>query len=251
MVAALKVGALAKRAGVSIRALHHYDDIGLLSPSHQTNGGHRLYGAADVARLQRIRSLRDLGFSLSEIRECMERPQYSLRRVIALQVERLKEQMDRQRDLLEQLEAVAAYLDNAPQAPVDDLLRVMESMTATEKYFTREQRTSIRERGRKLGSKRVQASQAKWTALIDEVRAAKASGESPRSTHVGRLANRWKRLIRDFTGGDPGIARGLRAQWEGETTIHGLDTRAMRELAGWLFETQMPQTRADRTERRS
>jgi DNA-binding transcriptional MerR regulator len=45
---AMKVG---KRAGVSIRTLHYYDEIGLLSPSHHTVSGHRLYGGGDVVRL--------------------------------------------------------------------------------------------------------------------------------------------------------------------------------------------------------
>ena len=52
----LKVGELAKRAGTSVRTLHYYDEIGLLSPSHHTASGHRLYDANDVARLQQIHS---------------------------------------------------------------------------------------------------------------------------------------------------------------------------------------------------
>lgn len=66
---AWKVGDLAGRTGLSVRTLHHYDEIGLLSPSGRTGSGHRLYSAEDVLRLQRIRSLRALGFSLEEIRE--------------------------------------------------------------------------------------------------------------------------------------------------------------------------------------
>src|SRR6476646_6711292 len=64
-----KVGELAKRTGVSVRALHHYDEIGLLSASLRSESGYRLYTEADVIRLQQIRSLRSLGFSLDESRE--------------------------------------------------------------------------------------------------------------------------------------------------------------------------------------
>lgn len=63
----LKVGELARRTGLSIRALHHYDEIGLLKPSAHTASGHRLYTAADIARLHHILSLKQLGFSLEEI----------------------------------------------------------------------------------------------------------------------------------------------------------------------------------------
>ncbi len=62
-----KVGDLAGRTGLSVRTLHHYDEIGLLSPSGRTGLGHRLYSAGDVLRLERIRSLRALGLSLEEI----------------------------------------------------------------------------------------------------------------------------------------------------------------------------------------
>ena len=66
--AAWRVGELARRTGLSVRTLHYYDEIGLLLPSRRTDGGHRLYTAGDVLRLQRIRSLQHLGFTLREIR---------------------------------------------------------------------------------------------------------------------------------------------------------------------------------------
>ena len=62
--AAWKVGELAARTGLSVRTLHYYDEVGLLPPSCRTDGGHRLYTAGDVVRLQQIRSLRALGFTL-------------------------------------------------------------------------------------------------------------------------------------------------------------------------------------------
>src|SRR5438128_9914377 len=71
---ALKVGELARRTGLTIRTLHHYDEIGLVKPSLHTESGHRLYTAADVARLQQVLSLRQLGFALEENAGCLDRP---------------------------------------------------------------------------------------------------------------------------------------------------------------------------------
>src|SRR3954464_5955502 len=68
---ALKVGELARRTGLTTRTLHHYDEIGLLKPSLHTEAGHRLYTADDVARLQQVLSLRQLGFALEEVRACL------------------------------------------------------------------------------------------------------------------------------------------------------------------------------------
>ena len=64
---AWKVGELTRRTGLSARALHHYEEVGLLVPSGRTEGhGDRLYSEADVLRLQQVVSLRSLGFSLGE-----------------------------------------------------------------------------------------------------------------------------------------------------------------------------------------
>jgi DNA-binding transcriptional MerR regulator len=63
----LSIGELAKLSGVSIRTLHHYDEIGLLSPSHRSQAGYRRYEAAEVARLHQILVYRDLGFDLGRI----------------------------------------------------------------------------------------------------------------------------------------------------------------------------------------
>jgi DNA-binding transcriptional MerR regulator len=86
MQTTMKVGTLAKRTGLTVRTLHHYDEIGLLSPSHRTQSGHRLYGEEEFSRLQQIASLKHLGLPLEEIRECLTRPEYSLERVLNLQI---------------------------------------------------------------------------------------------------------------------------------------------------------------------
>lgn len=59
----LKVGELARRCGLTVRTLHHYDQIGLLRPSARSDSGYRLYDRTDIARLHRIQVLRKLGLS--------------------------------------------------------------------------------------------------------------------------------------------------------------------------------------------
>lgn len=67
----LTVGAAARLAGVTVRTLHHYDEIGLLSPSDRSHAGYRRYDDPDLERLQRILFYRELGFGLDEIRDVM------------------------------------------------------------------------------------------------------------------------------------------------------------------------------------
>ncbi len=67
----LTVGAVARMAGVTVRTLHHYDDIGLLKASNRTDAGYRRYADADLDRLQRILFYRELGFGLDQIKNIM------------------------------------------------------------------------------------------------------------------------------------------------------------------------------------
>ena len=68
------VGQVAGLAGVTIRTLHHYDEIGLLSPSGRSAVGYRIYEEADLERLQRILFYRELGFALEEIAAIVDDP---------------------------------------------------------------------------------------------------------------------------------------------------------------------------------
>lgn len=86
-----RVGELAKATGLTVKTLHHYDEIGLLKPSGHTDAGHRLYTKRDLARLQQIVSLRSLGFALDQIGAALEDPaQWPAHRVITLQIGKLR-----------------------------------------------------------------------------------------------------------------------------------------------------------------
>lgn len=80
--ATLTVGTVARLADVTVRTLHHYDEIGLVSPAEYTNSGYRLYSRRDIERLQEVLFFRELGIGLTEIRRIVEEPGY--RRVEAL-----------------------------------------------------------------------------------------------------------------------------------------------------------------------
>lgn len=68
------VGQVAGFAGITVRTLHHYDEIGLLAPSERSHAGHRRYGDADLDRLQRILFYRELGFPLDEVAALLDDP---------------------------------------------------------------------------------------------------------------------------------------------------------------------------------
>src|SRR4051794_12109604 len=154
---ALKVGELARRTGLTIRTLHHYDEIGLLKPSLHTEAGHRLYTAGDVARLQQVVSLRQLGFSLEDIRSCLDQPGFSPLEVIGLHVARLREQIELQRSLYVRLEAIAAHLRTAGEVSAEEFLRTIEVMTMTQPHYTPEQMKQFEEVGKQVGTEEIEA----------------------------------------------------------------------------------------------
>lgn len=76
------VNEVALLSGISVRTLHYYDEIGLLSPAATTGAGYRLYGDAELARLQQILFFRELEFSLGDIRTFLDDPAFDARRAL-------------------------------------------------------------------------------------------------------------------------------------------------------------------------
>lgn len=224
-----KVGELARRTGLSVRTLHWYDQIGLLTPSFHTEAGHRLYTAADVERLQQIKSLRQLGFSLEEVRDCLDRSDFSPLSLIQTHLARLREQIELQRRLCERLESIAARLRAAETVSAEDLMQTIEVMSMFEKYYTPEQLDWLKERKRQVGEERIRQVEAEWPKLIAEVRAEMDKGSDPASETVQALGRRWMGLVREFTGGNPEIEKAVQTMYLQDPDIccqNGID-RAM------------------------
>ncbi len=230
----LKVGELAKRTGLTIRTLHHYDEIGLLRPSLHTESGHRLYTANDVVRLQQIVSLRQLGFSLEDIRTCLDHPGFSPLEVITLQVTRLRGEIEWQRKLCERLEALAAHLQAVEEVSTDTFLQIIETMTMIENYYTAEQLEALRKRGEAMGPEAMQQAQTAWADLFAQLRLEMDNGTDPADPRAQALGKRRDELIHAFTGGDPGIEQSLTRLWteQGDklTAQYGYDPQVMEYL---------------------
>lgn len=229
-----KVGELADATGLTVRTLHHWDEIGLLRPSRRTRSGHRLYGDADVARLQQVTSLRQLGFALEQIRDLLDRRGLSPREVVALHLARVREQIEQQRTLCARLEKIAKTLEAAETVSADELIQTIEATTMYDKYYTPEQREELAARAAQIGEERIRQSQVDWQVLMDEVRAEMERGTDPADPKVQALAARWKALIEEFTGGNPGIAQSVGRMWREETNIHGIDTGGARQLMAYV-----------------
>lgn len=211
-----KVGKLAQQTGVSVRTLHHYDAIGLLVPANHTESGYRLYGEQDVIRLQQIKSLRLLGFSLAEIQTALDSAEFTPKRVIQLHLDRLNEQITAQQRLRDRLEKMAAHLATTENIAIDQFIQTIEAITIFEKYYTPEQLNELNQRQQQLGEEGMNQVQQEWSDLIAQVQSQMAKGSDPASEPMQRLAKQWKSLVNEFTGGNPEMAKSLNKMYQEE-----------------------------------
>jgi MerR family transcriptional regulator, thiopeptide resistance regulator len=97
---ALTVGQVAEQLGVTVRTLHHYDQIGLLVPSERTSAGYRLYTGDDITRLQNVVVYRRLGFPLEEIALLLDEPSVDVGEHLRRQRAAVLSRLDEMRDLV-------------------------------------------------------------------------------------------------------------------------------------------------------
>src|SRR5689334_2048585 len=108
-----KVKEVARIAGISVRALHHYDEIGLLVPSGRTGAGYRLYDQDDLLRLQQIVIGRELGMPLEEIRRSLDEPGFDRRAALEKQRAELAVRAERATAMLRAVDQALAALGPA------------------------------------------------------------------------------------------------------------------------------------------
>ncbi|OAB41999.1 MerR family transcriptional regulator [Paenibacillus glacialis] len=123
-----KVGDLAKLTGLTVRTLRFYDQIGMLSPSGQTESGHRLYSESNLSRLHQILSLKELGLSLEEVKSALTGGQISPVEIVGLQINQIQEQIKMQQKLLEQLRHVSKLMQGKGELTVEDFTSLLQAM---------------------------------------------------------------------------------------------------------------------------
>ncbi|WP_330586810.1 MerR family transcriptional regulator [Aminipila terrae] len=96
----MTVNEVSKLAGVSVRTLHYYDTIGLLHPSEVTGSGYRLYDYAALERLQQILLFRELEFSLKEIKQILDSPDFDKNKALEQQITMLHLKKDHLNNLI-------------------------------------------------------------------------------------------------------------------------------------------------------
>ncbi len=121
---------ISKIAGISVRTLHYYDEIGLLAPAMVTEAGYRLYGGEELSRLQQILFLRELDFSLKDISAILNSPAYNRDTALAGHREILVKKRDRLNGLISLMDSIMKGNDEMSFKEFD----VTEIEAVKEKY---------------------------------------------------------------------------------------------------------------------
>lgn len=247
------VGEVAELSGVTVRTLHHYDELGLLSPSGRSEAGYRQYSYDDLARLREILTWRALGFGLTEIAALLDDPGRD--RLAAL--ERQRELVGRE---IERLGALAAAVDAAIAAHVNGTR--MEETTMFEGFDPSEYEEEARERWghtdayRESARRAAQYGEAEWDeiraeaeAITRELVALMRAGEPADGPAARALAERHRTHIsRWFYPCSPQMHRGLAEMYVADPRFTQTYEREAEGLAAYVHDAIVANSDAQESE---
>ncbi|WP_223230887.1 MerR family transcriptional regulator [Microbacterium jejuense] len=201
----LTVGAVAELLGVTVRTLHHWDEIGLASPSERTPAGYRIYTDADLGRLERIVAYRDAGLGLDAVREVLDDATTDIGTTLRAQRAQLADRIEELRRLDEQLERLTDAHERGillspeeqtesfgPAWDADDAAGARAAWGGTLQWAQFAERSASR-------------TKAEWQALAADMAAlqqalgdALDAGVEPGSDDAGALAERHREIFSHF-----------------------------------------------------
>jgi DNA-binding transcriptional MerR regulator len=206
----LKVSDAARATGLTVRALHHYDEAGLVRPGERTPAGHRLYGERDLARLERVAALRRAGLGLEEIAGALASG-----------------------DVRAALERRLAEVDQELAAGADARRRLV---TAIRELKMIERKLEARRAA--VGDERIAEVERAWGELFSELERHRAAGTDPADPAVQELAARGDALFAEFHGGDPELIAHAAEAWKGRDPAEVSRGTVTAELWSYYGEAQ-------------
>jgi DNA-binding transcriptional MerR regulator len=195
-----RIHEFAELAGVTVKALHHYDRLGLLKPE-RTDGGYRMYAERDLERLEQIIALKFLGVPLKQIKIVLDRPALELPDTLRLQLKALEEKHQLLSRAIRAIRAAEDALNTGRATEPVILKRIIQviemqnEIDVMKKYYGTAQAWEQRRRFYEEGPS------PEWRELYRDVAA--ALGEDPAGEVAQALADRWLKLSLRAYNGEP------------------------------------------------
>jgi MerR family transcriptional regulator, thiopeptide resistance regulator len=218
-----QVSEVARIAGVSVRALHHYDEIGLLVPRERSESGYRRYDDADLLRLQQILIGRERGLTLEEIRRSLDDPRFDHRQALLAQKRQLQERARRTDDMIRAVDAALAILEGGPGETMD-MKQIFDGFDpsayeaeAQERWGDTDAYRESAKRAKRYGKEDWKAIRDEQTAIYADAAAALRNGLAPDSGEAMDIAERHRLSIgRWFYPCGSTMHTGLADLWEAD-----------------------------------
>ena len=165
---AYKVGTVAKLAGVSVRTLHHYDELGLLEPSGRSESGYRLYTDPDLERLQTALFYRELGFGLDEIRELIDHPALDRREALLSQRALVTDRASRLDAMLDLIDRTLQSMEEGTTMTKEEMFEVFGDFDPSEHEAEAKERWGDTDAYRESARRTKRYAKADWQRIKDE-----------------------------------------------------------------------------------
>jgi DNA-binding transcriptional MerR regulator len=232
-----RIQEFAKLAGVTVRALHHYDRLKLLSPAHRSERGYRLYCHEDLGRLERILALRFLGLSLREIAALLNAPPGHGTEALTVTLGRQRAALGERREGLDRILRAIEHAQRRAQDPAEPewllyqtILKEIQMQEATDwraKYYSPEAFEALRSQRAAMTPEQKVDAGARWQALLADIQSALDREVPPDSAEGRALVARWILLGDEFTLGNPEILKGYQRMHDDESHWPDDETAAM------------------------
>ncbi|WDC85328.1 MerR family transcriptional regulator [Caloramator sp. mosi_1] len=201
-----KIKEVADMVGISVRTLHHYDEIGLLKPDSTTEAGYRLYSEKDLEKLQQILFFKELDFDLKTIKEILSNPNFDKRRALELHKQLLIKKRDRLNKIIECVEDTIESIERGIKMSKDNMFEAFD-MSEIEKYKQKYAEETKQKYGHTDAYKESMAKTSKYTnkdweniiqrqsEIYREI--AELMDRTPDDEDVQRAVEKWRQHITD------------------------------------------------------
>lgn len=249
----LSIGEFAKKTGLTVRALRFYEEKGLITPPRSRDNDRRYYGQREFREVQKIVSLKQLGFPLGEIERLIKGKKASLPQVLSAQLEALQAEKSEVETAIKSLKAAITALADGNDLDIQTLTKLIRMTTMTEtmkkdmklvkeRHFSKEFLEEIE--ANPLSEEEQKKYGAAWLDVLGQAKA--LLGTDPTAPEARALGQRAREMVEKFTGGNPEAEFGLHSmysevdEWGGKhaETMFGMSLDDFKKVQKFLHAAQ-------------
>jgi len=202
---AWKIGFITRKTGLTTRAVHFYEESGLIGPVSRTASGHRTYDRKNLLLLQHIQTLKMLGFSLSDIKPILEGNAVTLKSSIDKLFCKVEQQKNTLALIAARLNKLSSLLlpDTQSNDDMDEvLIKLMDTVRMYERYFTAETIEELHSLSNEMGQATGKNVEETWNTWTDSLKNLITEVVPPSDQRAQQIVNQWKQMLMQACGDD-------------------------------------------------